>query len=48
MLEHLFKSVEVEAIPDVVFVNSREEGMIVEVAEPTDPSVVLLGRVRVR
>ena len=40
MLEHLFESVEVEAVPDVVLVDSAEEGVVFEVAEPADPAVI--------
>jgi len=42
MLEHLFESVKIETIPNVVFIDSAEEGMILEVAKPADPTIILL------
>ena len=45
MFEHLFEAIEVEAVPDVVLVDSAEEGVVFEVAEPADPAIVLFGGV---
>ena len=41
VIEHLFESVEVEAISDVLLVHFAEELVVFEVAEPADPSVWL-------
>jgi hypothetical protein len=41
VVEHLLESVEIEAIPDVLFVDLAEELMVFEVAEPADPAVAL-------
>ena len=48
VFKHLLKSIQIEAIPDVILVDSGEEGVILEVAEPTDPAVVLFRAVGVR
>lgn len=42
MVEHLFESVEVEAIANVLFVDPAEELVVLEVAEPVDPAIALL------
>lgn len=42
MIKHLFESVEVEAIADVLFVDPAEKLMILKVAEPVDPAIALL------
>ena len=42
VLKHLFETVKIEAVSDVVFINSGEESMIVKVTKPADPSVVFL------
>ena len=39
VIEHLFESVEVEAVSDVLLVHFAEELVVFEVAEPADPSV---------
>jgi hypothetical protein len=45
MVKHLFQSVKIEAVTDVLFVNFAEELMVLQVAEPADPSVAFLGAV---
>ena len=42
VLEHLLEAVEVETIPDVVLVYPAEVSVVLEVAEPADPTVVFL------
>ena len=42
VIEHLFQSIEVEAISDVLFIYLAKELMILEVAEPAYPSITLL------
>ena len=39
VIEHLFESVEVEAVSDVLLVHFAEELVVFKVAEPADPSV---------
>ena len=46
VVKHLFESVEVEGIANVLFVNLTKELMILKVAKPADPTVRLLGGVR--
>ena len=47
MVEHLFDSVEVEVVADVLFVDFAEKLVVLEVAEPTDPAHGLLRTVRI-
>ena len=47
VVEHLFESIEIEGVADVLFVNLAEELVVFEVAEPADPAVALLGAVGV-
>lgn len=42
MVEHLFQSVEVETVTDVLFINFAEKLMVFEPTEPTYPAVALL------
>lgn len=45
VIEYLLKPVEVKAVTNVLFVYLAEELMVLQVAEPTDPAVALLGAV---
>jgi hypothetical protein len=47
VFKHLFESIEVERVADVVFVDAAEVSVVFEVAEPADPAVVFLGGVAV-
>lgn len=40
MVKHLFESVQIEAVPDVLLVNFGEEGVILQGAEPADPAII--------
>jgi hypothetical protein len=42
VIEHLLEPIEVEAVPNVLFIDLAEELMILQVAEPADPPVALL------
>lgn len=45
MVELLLDAVEVEGVPDELVVHLAEELVVLEIAEPLDPSSVLLGAV---
>ena len=45
VLKHLFESVKVEAVPDVILIDSAEKGVVFKIAEPANPAVVFFGGV---
>jgi hypothetical protein len=45
VVEHLFETVEVEAVADVLFIYFAEELVVLQVAEPVYPTVALFGTV---
>lgn len=47
VVEHLFESVEVEGVADVLFVDLAEELVVLQTAEPAYPTVALLRTVGV-
>jgi hypothetical protein len=42
MIEHLLEPVQVETISNILLVHLAEELVVLQIAEPTDPSIALL------
>jgi hypothetical protein len=42
MIEHLLEPVQIETISNILLVHLAEELVVLQVAEPTDPSIALL------
>lgn len=46
MVEHLFQAVQVETVADVLLIHLAKELVVLQVAEPTDPTLARLRAIR--